>query len=147
MTREVELAPFMKVVVAVRTQFPSLHTKLATEHSHVDAVLEIPAQQGLAFPISINLQSDELHLNVAHFWCEWLPCGDPEVSARFSEALCGLLSGAYRVLEYSRRGVALKSHLQRTANGGWQHVASSHRPHVPVSWGMSTKIIQNVPCG
>ena len=147
MTREVECKEFMKVVETIQAQFPSLCIELATEHPHVEALLEIPVQQGLAFPVSINLQNcDELHLNVGSFWCEWFPCREREVSDRFVEAVCGLLSGAYRVVEYWRGGVALKADLQRQVGGGWQCVASWSRLHIPVSWGMTIKTIHNVPC-
>ena len=147
MTREIEREEFMKVVESIQTRFPSLRTELIAEHPHVEAMFEIPAQQGLTFLVSINLQNcDELHLNVGSFWCEWFPCRKREVCDRFTEVVCGLLSGAYRVVEYWRGGVALKVDLQRPAGGGWQRVASWSRLHIPVSWGMSIKIIQNVPC-
>jgi len=147
MTRDVEREEFMKVVETIRSRFPSLHTALVTELRHVEAWFEIPAQHGLAFSVSINLQNgDELHLNVGNFWCEWFLCREREVCDRFTGAVCGLLSGAYRLVEHWRGGVALKAELQRPVGDGWQRVALSSSLHIPVSWGMRTKIIHNVPC-
>jgi hypothetical protein len=142
---EVEREKFMEIVETIRSKFPSLRTKLIAQPSQVDAMLEIPAQTGLAFPVSINLQGDELHLNVGIFWCEWFPCQKQEVCDRFVDAVCGLLSGAYRVVEYWRFGSALKAHLQKPDGDGWKRVSWHAKLHVPVSWGMKTKILQNVP--
>jgi hypothetical protein len=48
---------------------------------HVDVTVDIPTQDGLAFPIHLNLQNgDELHLVANHgFWLEWFPCTTPQV--------------------------------------------------------------------
>jgi len=138
---------FMEVVEIVRRRFPALRTELATEHPHVEALLEIPAQRGLSFPVSINLQNrDELHLNASSFWYAWFPCRKQEVCDHFVEAVCGLLSGIYRVVEYRRRDIALKAHLERRVGSSWECVKWWSRPHIPISWGMSTKIYQNEPC-
>jgi hypothetical protein len=145
---QAEREEFMRVVETIRARFPSLRTELVAQHPHVQASLEMPAQQGLAFSVSINLQNcDELHFNVGSFWCEWFPCLEREICDRFVEAVCGFVSGAYRIVEHRRGGVALKAELQRPEGGGWQRVATWSRPHLPVSWGMSTRILQNVPGG
>ena len=136
----------MEIVETIRSRFPSLRTALVTQHPQVEVMLEIPAQSGLTFPISINLQNvDELHLNTGSFWCEWFPCQKQEVCDRFAEAVCGLLSGTYRVVEYWRFGSALKAHLQKPDGDGWECVKWCSQWHIPASWGMKTKILQNVP--
>lgn len=140
-----ECEKFMGVVSIIRARFPTLRTELIAEHPHVGTMLEIPEQEGLIFSVSINLQNcDELHLNAGSFWCEWYPCRKSEVCGRFAEAVCGLLSGEYRIVEYWRSGVALKANLERPVENSWLRVASWSRLHIPVSWGVRTKILQNV---
>jgi hypothetical protein len=145
MPHEIEREKFMQVVETIRRQFPHLRTELFLEHPHVEAMLEIPAQDGLNFDVSINLQNcDELHLNAGSFWCEWFPCRKPDVFDEFVDAVSGLLSGSYRIVEYSRAGVSLKANLERPVVGNWKRVASWSRLHLPIRWGMSTRILQNV---
>ena len=74
-----------------------------------------------------------------------LPCGKEDVSQQFVDAVCGLLSGEYRLVEYWRRGKAVKAELQRPIGDEWQKVAGWARLHIPVRWGMTTKALQNLP--
>jgi hypothetical protein len=142
--REIERGKFMQVVEVIRKEFPNLHTELALEHPHVEVMLTIPAQTGLKFEVSINLQNcDELHLNAGSFWCEWFPCRKQEVCDQFIDALRGLLSGSYRIIEHFRRGKAVKAELQRPENGNWQNVAVWSKVSFSLPWGKSTQILQN----
>src|ERR1035437_233930 len=103
MQHKVEREQFMRVVETIRKEFPNLQSELDLKHQHVEAMLTLPAQAGLKFEVSINLQNgDEFHLNAGSFWCEWFPCREQEVCDRFIEAVRGLLSGSYRIVEHLR---------------------------------------------
>ena len=55
--------------------FPKLHMELNKSPVDVDLEMKIPAQEGMKFPIYMNLQNkDELHVVADAFWCEWFPC-------------------------------------------------------------------------
>ncbi|HVU09260.1 MAG TPA: hypothetical protein VHG89_12025 [Verrucomicrobiae bacterium] len=145
MANKIEHENFLEIVHAIRTRFPNLQTELKTENLRViDAELTMPTQNGLSFPISIYLQNDELHLHAGNFWCEWFPSHKQEVCDKFVDIVCGLLSGSYRVVEYLRFGSVLKTQIQKPDGSNWELVAWSSRPHIPISWGMRTKIIQNI---
>lgn len=145
MANEIERENFLKVVKTIQARFPKLRTELTTENLRViDANFEISAQDGLVFPFSMNLQHDELHLHVGNFWCEWFPCGKQEVCDKFIGIVSGLLSGSYRVVEYWRFGSFLKAHIQKLDEQGWKTIAWSSKLHIPIRWGVSTKILQNV---
>ena len=69
---------------SIQESFPKLSITLNTDPGNVDVSLDIPAQPGLAFDVSVNLQGDELHLNAGkYFWLEWFPCTDAGVEADF----------------------------------------------------------------
>ena len=129
----------------VRRQFPHLRIQIDRNHSHADALAELPAQTGLDFDVRFNLQnSDELHLNISNLWVEWFPCRKQEVVDRFTDALVGVLSGRYRVLESRVLGSFVGARLQRPAgNGNWKtiHRCSNLRALVP--WPRSRTVVQN----
>lgn len=102
------VAPFERI----QAEFPHLGMKLDYDDPNVDVSLTIPRQQGLAFDVAVNLQGDELHLNAGALWLEWFPCDRPEVATDFLDAVCGLLSGSYRIVEHHRGGRPVKAVLQ-----------------------------------
>jgi len=111
--------------------------------------LDFEVQPGLLFPVSANLQNvDELHLNVGtFFWYEWFPCRDPAVTTAFRQAVHGVLSGEYRVVEFCRKNRPFKAELQRTENGAWKTVATSTSVRPPSFTRARTRILQNTRLG
>lgn len=84
----------------IQRTFPDLEMVIETNHLEVDLNMDIRKQESLVFDINLNLQGDELHLCVEHFWCEWFPCTDENKAHIFYDSVCGLLSGTYRIVEY-----------------------------------------------
>jgi hypothetical protein len=131
----------------LRAAFPALSMNLDLRPAHMDLAMDIPAQPGLSFNVHLNLQNlDELHLSVSVFWCEWFPCTKPEKVERYVEAVSGVLSGEFRVLEHWRGRRPVKAQLQRPCRGGWENVATWADVSAIVAWPKKTlKVVQNKP--
>ena len=145
------LAPYIKeyqIALAtferIRAAFPALTMNLEERPKHVDLAMDIPAQPGLLFGVWLNLQNlDELHLNASALWVEWFPCTKPDRVEQYFEAVTGLLSGRFRILEHWRGKRPVKAELQAPTGTAWRTVAgSSHLLSVP--WPRKfLKIVQN----
>jgi hypothetical protein len=124
--------------------FPSLRMDLDLAPGPVDLAMWIPAQDGLTFAMALNLQNgDELYITTENFNCSWFPCTRPDVSNRYCEAVLGLLSGRYRILEHFRRRRVAKAELQRPKGTGWETVATSGIMLLP--WlREGVRVVQNV---
>ena len=118
MALRVDIERFNEAVDGIRRAFPSLRIEVDEDHPHVDASVDIPSQPGLAFDVNINLQNDELHLSAGEFWVEWFPCGDAVVFNNFMDAVVGLLSGRYRILEQRVGSSTARAQLQLRAPAG-----------------------------
>lgn len=129
----------------LRASFPSLAMSLDENPEHMDLTFDIPQQDGLQFDVHLNLQNvDELHLCAEGFWCSWFPCTDPERAEAFFDAVSGLLSGHFRILEHWRGTRLAKAQLQRPVGDGWKTVATS-APFPPFLWPRKTfKVVRNV---
>jgi hypothetical protein len=142
----VDVAAILAKFKELRTELPHLTSTLSTEHPQVDLYLEFPKQDGLSFPVSLNLQGDELHLNVGDvFWVEWFPVDRPDVVATFLAIVRSLLSGEYRVIEYSRRGRCFKAQLQKPQGERWVPVATWGTWHLPGWWRTTGHVLRNLP--
>lgn len=143
--REVEIDRFEEALEIVRSTFPTLRIDVARgDHHAIDASATLPAQTGLAFRVGFNLQFDALHLNASHFWVEWFPCGKQRVFDQFVEAVTGLLSGKYRLLESYVFGKCVASRLQRpVGDGGWKTVARLSAIEALVPWPRSHRVVRN----
>ncbi len=143
MPRRLEIDRFTEAVEIVRRRFPSLRLAVTYEHPHVHAAAELPAQPGLLFDVTIDLQNqDELHLGAGALWAEWFPCGEQEVFDGFIEAVLGLLSGDFRILEYRVGSTTTRAELQRPSDRGWQTLAT-YRKLCLLPWRRSTRVMQN----
>jgi hypothetical protein len=94
----------------------------------------------------MNLQNrDELHLNAGeHFCAEWFPCDDAEVFQRYLEAVRGVLSGRFRIMERFVFGKAVEAQLQRPSAGAlWQTVATSSNLGILIPWKRRCRIVKN----
>jgi hypothetical protein len=137
---EIGLSTFEKI----RTAFPALTMNLDFHHKDVDLAMDIPAQIGLSFPVHLDLQNlDELHLGASKLWVSWFPCTNRQRVVEYFEAVSGLLSGRYRILEHWRGRRTVKAVLQRPSGAEWKSVAgSSHLLSVP--WPPKTfRVVQN----
>jgi hypothetical protein len=144
-TREFEIA--LSTFEKLKETFPALSMNLDLRHAHVDVAMDIPAQPGLLFKVHLNLQNrDELHLVASAFWCEWFPCTNPKKVERYVEAVSGLLSGEFRILEHWRGRRPVKAQLQRPSDGGWINFATWGDISALVPWPKKTlKVVQNKP--
>lgn len=128
----------------IRAAFPKLMMNLDFHHKHVDLAMNIPVQPGLSFDVFLNLQNlDELHLEASAFWVGWFPCTNSERVREYLEAVSGLLSGRFRILEHWRGRRVVKAELQCPSDGEWKTITGcSHLLSVP--WpSKSFKIVQN----
>jgi hypothetical protein len=139
---EIGLSTFERI----RAAFPALVMNLDLHHKHVDLAMEIPAQPRLSFRVRLNLQNlDELHLSASALWVEWFPCTNPKRVDKYFEAVSGLLSGQFRILEHWRGKRAVKAKLQCPRNGGWKTVAT-WSVLLSIPWPPKTlKVVQNLP--
>jgi hypothetical protein len=142
-TREVEIA--LSTFEIIKGRFPSLSMNLDSHHAYVDVMMDIPAQSGLCFNVNLNLQNiDELHLAASAFWCEWFPCTNPKKVERYIEAVSGVLSGEFRILEHWRGKRPVKALVQRPHGSGWKNFATWGDISVLVPWPKKTlKVVQN----
>ena len=145
-----EIEQFNRVVEELRARFPGLRLHVGIEpNPHVDALADIPAQPGMDFGFSFNLQGDELHLNVGgSFWVEWFPCADAVVTDQFIDALAGIISGRYRIVEYLLGSAVVKAQLQRPRpDGKWEKVATWADLGDFIPWLRKQNVIQNAGGG
>jgi hypothetical protein len=130
----------------IRAAFPALAMKLDLYPKHVDLAMDIPAQPGLSFDVHLNLQNlDELCVEASAFWFEWFPCTKPKRVEEYFEAVSGLLSGQFRILEHWRGKQLAKAQLQRPSDGGWKTIATRFML-LCIPWPQKTfKVVQNLP--
>jgi hypothetical protein len=138
----VEIQGAIKLFDRIRAAHPGLHMILDTNPQHVDLEMMIPVQEGLPFRVSLTLQGDELHLRAGdHFWVEWFPCHATDVVNRYSDAVSGLLTGRYRIVESFRRGKAVRAELQGQEEDGWKVLTAWSRLHVPLPRRTTERIL------
>ncbi len=128
----------------IQAAFPELTMILDLEPEHVDVAMEIPAQPGLSFPLHLNLQNrDELHLSASALWVEWFPCTDPSKVSQYVEAVSGLISGRFRILEHRRGTRTIRAELQRPGGTQWETLATWSTFSLP--WPAKTvHVVRNV---
>ena len=141
---QVDREAVIRLFQEIQAAFPRLTMKLERDHPHVDFNMDIPRQAGLQFDVNLNLQNiDELHLSAGHFWLEWFPCTDEGIVNAFREAVCGVLSGEFRVLEHYRGKRAVKAELQRPSGEGWKTIGTWSTWSLPLPWRVTTKELRN----
>ena len=143
-TTEFDIA--LSIFEKIRAAFPALTMNLDLHPKNVDLEMDIPAQAELLFRVHLNLQGDELHLSASRFWVEWFPCTKPGKVDKYFEAVSGLLSGEFRILEHWRGRRPVKAQLQRPIRGGWESVATWSDVSAIVPWPKKTlQVVQNKP--
>ena len=133
----------LDVFSRIQQAFPHLKMNLELNPEHVDLALDIPEQEGLGFSIGLNLQWDELHLQAGAFWLEWFPCQYPEKSQAYFNAVCGLISGRFRILEHCRGNRVVKAWLQEPDGAGWKTIGRWSSMHLPLPWLNTTRELRN----
>jgi hypothetical protein len=82
--------------------------------------LSIPEQPGLAFPIELRLQDDEMEIHAGDLHLAHMPWWEPAMREEWFESVIGLLAGEYRIRETRSCGRTIMSELQRPSSEGWQ---------------------------
>jgi hypothetical protein len=143
-SREFEIAS--ATFERIRAGFPSLTMNLDLHPAHVELAMDIPVQPGLSFKVWLDFQNgDELTLSASRFWYEWFPCTDQKIVDKYLEAVCGLLSGQFRILEHWRGGRVVKAQLQSTRDDKWKSIATSTNISGIVPWpSKKLRIVQNI---
>ena len=131
------------VLDEIRESFPHLILR-ASETDEGEPQLEVPAQSGLAFDVSLYLYDDVLNICAGQFWGEWFPCLDSEVVSRYVEAASGILNGEFRIVEYSRKGTPVKAFLQRPKGEGWETISRHYEGFCLPFLRKETRILQSV---
>ena len=129
----------------IRAAFPTLTMNLELRPKHVDLAMDIPSQLGLSFKVHLNLQNiDELHLCASALWVEWFPCTNVKRVEEYFEAVCGLLTGQFRIVECWRGTRAVSAKLQAPKVGTWKTIAR-WSVLLSIPWPPKRrKIVQNV---
>jgi hypothetical protein len=144
MTQACEIAE--RVFEEIRAAHGALVMNLERDLGVVELELTIEAQAGLNFDVTLNLVGDELQLGAGEFWATWFPCTSNDVVRQYRDAVDGLLSGRYRILEYRRWGSLAKAYLQRPNGSQWQNVAARYyRCWLFTWWCTDVRALQNLP--
>ena len=118
---------------AIKKENPKLDMSIVQyEHELVDLEMNIDAQDGLNFPLLMNLQYDEFNLHIGSFWGQWFSCKSPEVVQVFVDAVNGILSGQHRLKIINRNGKEVKALLQAYDNGTWQCIYTWSKFNWPI---------------
>jgi hypothetical protein len=138
---EIASATFGKI----RAAFPMLTMNLDVRPAHVELAMDIPAQPGLSFKVWLAFQNgDELTLSASRFWGEWFPCTRQKKVDKYLEAVFGLLSGRFRILEHWRGGRVVRAELQSPTDGKWKSVATSINISGLIPWPpKKLRVVQN----
>jgi hypothetical protein len=129
----------------IANEFPHLKTRIYNK-APVDLAMDILKQEGLKFDIWLNLQDDELYLNTANFILSWYPCTNAEYVDLYIDAVCGLVSGKYRILEHRRWKWVARSELQVADGEIWKTVGRSSCALglTIIPFGKRQEIVRNV---
>jgi hypothetical protein len=142
-SREFEIAS--ATFERIRAAFPALTMNLDLHPAHVELAMDIPVQRGLSFKVWLDFQNgDELTLSASRFWYEWFPCTDQKIVDKYLEAVFGLISGRFRILEHWRGGRVVKAQLQSPRDDKWKSIATSTNISGIVPWPpKKLRIVQN----
>lgn len=131
------------IATRIQEQFPALQLQVNSSDPNVDWSIDIGRQAGLKFECNLNRQSDELHFSTSGFWLVWHPLDDTKVVEQYLDAVLGLLSGRYRIVEYVRLNRGVGGELQVPYGDSWRTIGNYSAGILPRSWLSSTRVIQN----
>ena len=137
-----------EIFTEIQQEFPQLRMEYQPPSAADDLCLEIPEQPGLAFPVHLAHQGEELHLAAGIFFMEWYPVYDEDVVMSYRDAVVGLLGGRYRIAEHYRAGYAADARLQRANGERWETLGFWCNLWGLLSWGRGEeRILRNAPHG
>lgn len=111
-------------IAEITATFPALQMR-ENEGDPVELSITIPRQPGIAHEVRLALQNnDELTLGVCSFRAGWFPCSEEDRVRAFVDAVCGYLSGRFRILEHHRGRRCVKAELQEPAGDDWKTIAT-----------------------
>jgi hypothetical protein len=142
MGNSVNMTEMTEVFEAIRASFPHLNMELKCNDKQVEMRMHIPRQRRLAFDVDVNLRSDQLHLRAGPCTFQWFPCTSADVVASFREAVQGVLSGNFRIVEHCRLGRPIRAELQKPELHSWQTIGTWRRLHLPCG-KKSMLVLQN----
>jgi hypothetical protein len=132
-----------QAIADIAARFPTLRM-VENPEDPVELSITLPIQPGLKQKVWLCLQNiDELHFSVGNFWLEWFPCTNPDRVREYVEAVCGYLSGEYRVLEHYRGKRCVKAELQAPAAADWKTIGTWSRLSLPIPWEKSFNEVRN----
>ena len=143
-SRDTYKSTAVRLFEELQAEFPQLSMSIDANNSYVEVNVEVSRQPRLEFDVYLNLQNeDELHLSAGGFWCSWFPISNPKVVRNYRDAVVGIISGRYRILEYVRRGRVVGADLQAPDGSEWKTVAKSCSGILPVSWWATRRVLRN----
>jgi hypothetical protein len=132
-----------QVFAEIGARFPHLTMTRHPEDS-CEISIRLAVQPGVKHCIWLALSNvDELHFRVEHFWYEWFPCTDSRKVSSYLDAVCGFLSGCYRVLEYLRNGDCIKAELQAPEGETWRTIAVWSKLRLPSFAQVQSNVVSN----
>ena len=118
--RRIEMERFTSAIELIRSKFPELQINVDLEEPNVHAVACLEEQPELDFDISIDLQNcDELAIIAESLWASYFPIGEEDSFEKFIDAIIGLISGNYRIVEYRVLGSLIKTTLEKPCGQEW----------------------------
>lgn len=129
----------------ISERFPFL-VMTREEDPECEISIPIPIQEGIYQEVWLGLFGDELIISIGkNFWMEWIAIDRAGVAERYIEAVCGYLSGEYRVLEHYKNERCTKAELQKPANNEWKTIATWVRIDFDIFTKKTFKEIYNRP--
>jgi hypothetical protein len=98
------------------------------EHEPTDLMMEVPAQLGLSFQITLCLSDDELSIGAGEHWGSWYLADNnvDERMKRFSRIADGLIDGNCRVIEYWQFGRPKKTVIEERFGDQWNPISTRY---------------------
>jgi hypothetical protein len=142
-TKQFEIA--LSTIERLRAEFPALSMEFDLQPEGVDLAVDIPVQAGLSFPVFLNLQNlDELCVQTSSLNVSWFPCTNPQNVEKYWEAVSGLLSGRFRILQHWRGKRVVKAELQQPTDEGWKTITGCSYLYSVMPWPPKRfKVVQN----
>lgn len=135
----------LKLFDGIQAAFPHLTMQVSTSEPYLALSVEALRQPGLEFDVYLNLQNDdELHLCAGEFWCSWFPISKPSVIQDYREAVVGVLSGDYQIVEFIRWGRGVGADLQAPEPVGWKTIRKSRHGLLPSKWFAQRRVLRNL---
>ena len=117
----------------------SLFTDFADRHGlsirpidepNMDLLMEVPAQKGLAFTLTLGLQdTDRLNIGFEGLWAHFFPLSQKQAHVR--ALLDGIVDGSCRLAIHRQFGIVTRRVLERRVDGVWQSVYTAHGLAIP----------------